>query len=310
MKKILIITLVCMILCFTACSARLPYDLEGTYSIEIHAYGNESAEPVAEFVVKGEDAERIVEMFSSLKLKEMNYTEPSIRGYEFWFRDENGNEIAKLSLPYGPSPWVVVKGTAYQDVNGGVDLDFLAQLVDMTVSAGPKQPEGSKPEPEAYAFDVQYIRTDGYSADRSYPYHIVISSRAELEAYYEEYKDIYNLERREKVYSDSTIGFLDACDKYDDAYFERQNLVLIVLQEGSGSVRHEITDVRRYYLENGTSDGWNITIKSKAPEVVTDDMAQWHLFLEVQMGDVIQPTDKVWINGALSERATAGPMVK
>ena len=66
MKKILIITLVCMILCFTACSARLPYDLEGTYSIEIHAYGNESAEPVAEFVVKGEDAERIVEMFSAL----------------------------------------------------------------------------------------------------------------------------------------------------------------------------------------------------------------------------------------------------
>ena len=52
MKKILIITLVCMILCFTACSARLPYDLEGTYSIEIHAYGNESAEPVAEFVEK------------------------------------------------------------------------------------------------------------------------------------------------------------------------------------------------------------------------------------------------------------------
>lgn len=70
-KKLLIIALACMILCFTACSARLPYDLEGTYSIEIHAYGNESAEPVAEFVVKGEDVERIVEMFSSLKLKEM-----------------------------------------------------------------------------------------------------------------------------------------------------------------------------------------------------------------------------------------------
>ena len=154
--------------------------------------------------------------------------------------------------------------------------------------------------PEAYAFEAQYIRTDGYSDDRSYPYHTVISSRAELEAYYESYKDTYNLERREKVYSDSTIGFLDACDKYDDAYFERQNLVLIVLQEGSGSVRHEITDVRRHRLENGASDGWAITIKSKAPEVVTDDMAQWHLFLEVQMGDVIKRDDTVWINNELS----------
>lgn len=154
--------------------------------------------------------------------------------------------------------------------------------------------------PVSYAFDAQYIRTNG-GPEEGYPYHTVISSRAELEAYYESHKDIYDLERRETVYSDSTIGFLDACDKYDDAYFGRQNLVLIVLQEGSGSIRHEITDVRRN-MENG---GWDITIERKVPEVVTDDMAQWHLFLEVQMYDVIKPTDKVWINGTLSERDLA-----
>ena len=117
----------------------MPYDLEGTTSVEIHAYGNESAEPVAEFVVKGEDAERIVEMFRSLKLKEMNYTEPSIRGYVFWFMDENGSNIAKIELPYGPSPWVVVDGTAYQDINGGVDVVYLSQLVDIASTAGPME---------------------------------------------------------------------------------------------------------------------------------------------------------------------------
>ena len=154
---------------------------------------------------------------------------------------------------------------------------------------------------EAYAFEAQYIRTNGGPED-GYPYHTVISSRAELEAYYEAYKDIYSLERRETVYSDSTIGFLDACDKYDNAYFERQNLVLIVLQEGSGSIRHEITDVRRHRIENGALDGWDITIDRKVPEAGTEDMAQWHLFLEVQMGDVIKATDKVWINGKQSER--------
>lgn len=162
----------------------------------------------------------------------------------------------------------------------------------------------SAPAPEAYAFEAQHIRTNG-GPEEGYPYHTVISSRAELEAYYEAYKDLYDLERREAVYSDSTIGFLDACDKYDDTYFERQNLVLIVLQEGSGSIRHEITDVRPHRIENGVSDGWDITIDSKSPEAVTDDMAQWHLFLEVQMGDVIKSTDKVWINGALSERTPA-----
>lgn len=189
------------------------------------------------------------------------------------------------------------------DIPGQV-MEELAEL-GWTIVGNEADPNAGAPEPEAYAFEAQYIRTDSYSDERSYPYHTVISSRAELEAYYEAHKDIYDLERREAVYSDTTIGFLDACDKYDDAYFERQNLVLIVLQEGSGSIRHEITDVRPHRTETGSSDGWDITIEVMAPEVVTDDMAQWHLFLEVQMGDVIKPTDKVWINGTLSERAPA-----
>jgi len=156
------------------------------------------------------------------------------------------------------------------------------------------------PPPESYAFEAQYIRTDGYSEDRSYPYHVVINSRKELEAYYEANKEVFDLGRREVVYSDSTIGFPDACDKYDDAYFERQNLVLIVLEEGSGSIRHEIRDVRRHRDENGASDGWDITINKIVPETGTDDMAEWHLILEVQMGKVIKDGEKVWINGKLS----------
>jgi len=145
MKKLIAILALSLslILCMTACGAKMPYDLSGTTSVELHAYNNDSAEPFAKIVVDGEDVATIVEMFNSLKLKEMKYTEPSINGYDFWFKDADGNEIAKLSLPYGPSPWVVVKGTAYQDVNGGVDLNYLAQLVDMTVSAGPASAPGS-----------------------------------------------------------------------------------------------------------------------------------------------------------------------
>ena len=159
-------------------------------------------------------------------------------------------------------------------------------------------------DPMAYAFEEQYIRTDGYSEDRIYPFHVVINSREELETYYEANKEVFDLERKEKVYSDTTIGFLDACDKYDDSYFERQNLVLIVLEEGSGSIRHEITDVRPHSNENGALVGWDIAIDRIVPEVGTDDMAQWHLLLEVQMGDVIKKEADVWINGKISgERA-------
>ena len=145
MKKLIAILALSLslILCVTACGSKMPYDLSGTASVELHAYNNDSTEPFDKIVVDGEDVATIVEMFNSLKLKEMKYTEPSINGYDFWFKDADGNEIAKLSLPYGPSPWVVVKGTAYQDVNGGVDLNYLAQLVDMTVSAGPASAPGS-----------------------------------------------------------------------------------------------------------------------------------------------------------------------
>ena len=139
MKKLISILVLSLslLLCLTACGSKMPYDLSGTASVELHAYDNNSTEPFAKIVVDGEDVATIVEMFNSLKLKEMKYTEPSIKGYDIWFKDADGNEIAKLSLPYGSSPWVVVGATAYQDVNGGVDLDYLAQLVDKTVSAVP-----------------------------------------------------------------------------------------------------------------------------------------------------------------------------
>ena len=78
--------------------------------------------------------------------------------------------------------------------------------------------------------------------------------------------------------------------------------MLIVLQEGSSSVRHRITDVRARRDKNGALMGWNIEVKSSSPENVTDDMAQWHIFLEVQMGNVIRKENAVWLNGELMVR--------
>lgn len=163
-------------------------------------------------------------------------------------------------------------------------------------------PKTEASDAEAYMFDARYIRTDGCSADAVYPYHMVIGSKEELMNYYEANKSLFDLERRETVYSDSTIGFLDACDKYDESYFDGNNLVLIVLQENSGSIRYEITDVRARRDKNGALMGWNIELKTSSPEVMTDDMAQWHIFLEVQMGNVISKEDAVWLNGELMVR--------
>lgn len=98
------------------------------------------------------------------------------------------------------------------ELEDGTQADIPEQVIEeltelgWTIVGNEADPDSVTPEPGAYAFEAQYIRTNGGPED-GYPYHTVISSRAELEAYYEAYKDIYSLERRETVYSDSTIGF-------------------------------------------------------------------------------------------------------
>lgn len=142
-------------------------------------------------------------------------------------------------------------------------------------------------EPEAYSFSAQCIRTDGWMEGAEYPQVIVIDSLKVLQEYYENNREVYSLEHRDKVYSDTTIGFVDACEKFDEEYFEEHNLVMVLVEEGSGSIRHKVKAVRE------TSNHWEIVIQREVPEVGTDDMALWHILIEVQMGKVITDSEDV-----------------
>lgn len=124
-------------------------------------------------------------------------------------------------------------------------------------------------------FGVQYVRTNGYHEDVDYPVVKIIRSVEELSQYYEANKDKYDLERKETVYSDTTIGFLDACDKYDETYFEKQVLVIVLLEEGSGSIRHNVDNIKL-----GTDGKLYISIRTISPEIGTADMAEWHILVE------------------------------
>lgn len=137
---------------------------------------------------------------------------------------------------------------------------------------------------------TQYIRTHGGSEQITYPKAVVIHSLQELQAYYEANKETFHLERREDPASDSTVGFLDACDRYDDTYFETRVLILVLLEEGSGSIRHQVTSV--VMDQTGTL---NIQIAKKVPEVGTCDMAQWHLFVEPAEGVTVADENNVRI---------------
>ena len=133
------------------------------------------------------------------------------------------------------------------------------------------------------SFTPQFVRTNDYTDGAKYPVVKVIKSVQELKAYYETYKDTFDLERRDTVYSDMPVGFLDVCSKYDETFFNENYLVFAILEEGSGSIRHK---VERVVL---TTDGkLSVSICSIVPEVCTDDMAQWHIVLELQRSTAIE----------------------
>ncbi|MCR4904849.1 MAG: S-layer homology domain-containing protein [Clostridiales bacterium] len=129
----------------------------------------------------------------------------------------------------------------------------------------------------AISWKAQYIRTNGYHDGVKYPSAVLIDSPDELTRYIEENKDLYDLGHKEKVYADTTIGFADAIEGYDAAWFRTHQLILVLLEEGSGSVRHEVTDVL-------PGPEPSVVITRKVPEVGTDDMAEWHILIEVERG--------------------------
>lgn len=124
------------------------------------------------------------------------------------------------------------------------------------------------------SFNAQYIRTDGYHEGVKYPILTVIKSSDELSSYYDTYKDKYDFRSRKYPASDSTIGFTDATKKYDEDFFENFCLVAVILEEGSGSVRHNISSI----TESGI-----ISIDRIVPEIGTDDMAEWNILIEIEV---------------------------
>ncbi len=119
---------------------------------------------------------------------------------------------------------------------------------------------------------VQYVQA-GWDAAGEYPHTALITSREGLSEYTADHK----------LLSDNPYG------RYDDAYFAEHDLLLLVLEASSGSIRHQVLAVRQVEAQ------WVIDLQTIVPEVCTTDMAQWHILVEVPRG-VIRPEDQIIIS--------------
>lgn len=150
----------------------------------------------------------------------------------------------------------------------------------------PTQPASGSAVKE-YRCQAQYVRTDAVSDSVFYPKITVIESCDDLQTYYEKYKYVFQLDRA----AGENGGFLGACAKYDDAYFAQHKIVLVAVEENSGSVRHTVTKI------SGGGQNWEIYIDRSAPQIGTSDMAQWHIFVEVQSDIGIDKDDIIELPG-------------
>lgn len=148
-------------------------------------------------------------------------------------------------------------------------LTSCSKQAEIDSGAGVKRdPSASVQETETNVeFNAVYSRTDGYIEKKVYPYVTVIGSRTEIERYTSENEGQY----------DFYTTFYDAVTAYDAAFFEEKSLIVIMLEESSGSVSHEVVGID-YDADTGASV---VKIERNVPEEQTDDMAEWHILVEV-----------------------------
>ena len=125
-------------------------------------------------------------------------------------------------------------------------------------------------------FDAQYIRAGSKKELSAYPAVKIIRSANEMSRYL----------KNETHMSEELVS---ACEKYNADYFKEQILIIVLLEEGSGSVRHEVEKV------GADNTHAVIQIKSIAPEVGTCDMAWWHILIEPEAGVQIADEEDVTV---------------
>lgn len=133
-------------------------------------------------------------------------------------------------------------------------------------------------------FVARYVRTDGVSMEDDVDSVIRMKAREDLIAYIQ------------SAPNDFDCSAFDGLNVYNEEYFEGGVLYVIRLQEHSGSVRHEVTDVQV------RGEVVIVDIDRIVPEIGTADMAQWHIFIEIPKEQDPGGTMEVQLNRIWPER--------
>ncbi|WP_346939803.1 hypothetical protein [uncultured Clostridium sp.] len=135
-----------------------------------------------------------------------------------------------------------------------------------------KKPSDSARELE---FKASYERSPYYNSSKKYPIITICKSKECLKEHEGKVKGL----AVSMLSCVSENNYLDI-SKYDDEFFTKKALIIITLDESSGSVRHNVKKV----IKEG--DEISVAIERKIPELGTADMAEWNIYIELNTEDV------------------------
>ena len=134
---------------------------------------------------------------------------------------------------------------------------------------------------EIYDYTATYVRTYNYTGDYTLlPLVRQLSSLDGLNAYIAENAEAL---QNSVIGEEPKISFADAAAKYTKEWFDTHKLLVVCLEEGSGSVRHEVTAVSKD----------TVCINRLNTHVGTCDMAYWHILIELDKSAAISDSISV-----------------
>lgn len=134
------------------------------------------------------------------------------------------------------------------------------------LTSGAEEESEKQPSKKSAAvpFHAKVFRTDGGTEREALPAVYLIDTLEELNRYCGENRETYGLS-----------DFAEAIREYREAWFSAHQILLVVLREGSGAIRHLVTQVTA-----GQDPAIEIAVMK--PSELTADEAVWHLLIETE----------------------------
>jgi len=127
--------------------------------------------------------------------------------------------------------------------------------------------------------DIAYIRTDLLKSPPDPGFHLpcvwIVRTHEELQAYILSWQEIFDLSGTQ----DGRDSFLEYVKRYDSAYFQNNALILLLVEEPSGSIRHRLEKIEAVPASDGSALSFSV---SRISPYGTEDMAQWHFLIETR----------------------------